>query len=300
MELLTQLNQLEFFNGAITHVALIPSGYTHQNYHVITSSAQYFVKYIQGQYISLPLLHQAAQYQLTPDVLFADENWLIQPFIKGKLLCDKTFNLKQQVLCSMKLMARCHQLSVDVPTLSIAQAVDNCLLGLSLSNQQQYEIDMIKQHFQQLIEPETTTLCHGDVRFANIIVNRRSWLVDFEQCCLAEPAYDIAMFVAINQLPVNQLGYYIHLYQQQASSKLIVDIKKVKHYVAFCYFLNGLWFYQQATLQQKPEFLAQAHHQFMLLTNQFTLPCSLLSLLDCSPHATNKLTDKINGSVQYG
>jgi len=239
----------------------------------------------------------AAENGLAPAVIFYSSSWLVSEFIDGYSLhqfCANhpNFSLSSKVTIAMSLMAKSHQLKASKEHLVIN--VVELLTGqvnLKIYTQQQ-KVKLRKiikkiTNFQYL--NNSLVLCHGDLNDENIRLSaefepnqltEKIWLVDFECSSLAEAEYDVAMFIAINQLSENNIDEVVHCYQQY--SMLELSREKVLSYLACCYLINGLWYlgvrgesthykaFTEKALQQLALFdqLALAEDKVVLLLNK--------------------------------
>ena len=114
-------------------------------------------------------------------------------------------------------------------------------------------------------------LCHGDLNDENIRLSaefepsqltEKTWLVDFECSSLAEAEYDVAMFLAINQLSVSNIDEVVYRYKQHSTRPL--NREKIRNYLACCYLINGLWYLEMGSeSKQAKAFKEKARQQFV-------------------------------------
>ena len=103
--------------------------------------------------------------------------------------------------------------------------------------------------------------CHGDLNYSNILIDRSKqlWIVDWESSAIAPAEYDIAMFIAVNQI-TDQFDSILNTYHQYSPIKL--DESLVSNYIAVCLLLNALWYLSKSKMQKS--FLTLANQQFEL------------------------------------
>ena len=79
-----------------------------------------------------------------------------------------------------------------------------------------------------------------------------SWLIDFEASLAGNIEYDIAMFIAVNNISLDLLPYIVGQYQQHADivQSSAINQVLVLSYLAGCFLLNGLW-YSSRTMTSK-------------------------------------------------
>lgn len=242
---LAKLSAINIINP-IDQLTVIDIGYSQTCFKVKANGDYYFAKYCdeasEAHERERTTAECANNAGIAPKILYADQHWLISEFINGKNLLHSPFNLQQKSLCALNLMGRFHRLSASVEALDIEQAVHALLTESTFSLDQKAELYFIAATLKAQIMVHADFLCHGDVSFANIMFDKQAWLVDFECSCLADAEYDLAMYIAINNLSLTQLPFFIQMYQNKAVEKVTIDSQKVKRYLAFCYLINGLWF----------------------------------------------------------
>ena len=52
--------------------------------------------------------------------------------------------------------------------------------------------------------------------------------------------YDLAMFIAVNNIDKNQIHTIIDHYKKHSFAEIKPSL--LNHYLLFCYFINGLWY----------------------------------------------------------
>jgi thiamine kinase-like enzyme len=204
----------------------------------------------------------------------------VSEFIEGYSLhqfCDNNpnFSLSSKVTLAMYLMANSHQLKASTEHLVIN--VVELLTGLVnveiYTQQQKFELlKIIKKITSFQSSNKNFVLCHGDLNDENIRLSadfeanqltEKIWLVDFECSSLAEAEYDVAMYLAINQLSVSNIDEVVDNYQQY--SPLRLNHEKVRNYLACCYLINGLWYLEAGSeSEQGKAFSTKACQQFLL------------------------------------
>ncbi|WP_169303034.1 phosphotransferase [Thalassotalea mangrovi] len=207
---------------------------------------------------------------LSPVPFYQDENWLILPFIDGTNILDWDILVSDKIKLAVPLMAKLHErVNAELPELSLqaqfAELLDTVDIPASKTESLRRQIDKFlpKTHAEQ-----PHVVCHGDLNFANIIIDReeKAWLLDLEYLCRAPREYDIAMFMAINALsPDKWRSTVIDHYQTAAN----VDVNQhlIDIYLPCCLLLNGLWYASRG--RQHPEFRQKASwqlQQFRLVT----------------------------------
>lgn len=109
--------------------------------------------------------------------------------------------------------------------------------------------------FEKQIADKAFYLCHGDINWHNVIVdqNEQPKLIDFECAVFAPFEYDIAMYIAINDVTQSELTEVLTWYRvnKPCSTKCAVSLptlnnELIQYYLTSCYLLNGLWYLCQA------------------------------------------------------
>jgi len=244
----------------------------------------YFVKSLAGHQetamaeIDSHLL--AAEIGLAPRIIYHSPLWLVSEFIVGDSLAnfgveDLAHVTINKIMISMNLMAKAHQLTPSVNH----HVLDIEKLLLSQKNQQHVtplqhvalNITLSKIVPDQA-DHNDLVLCHGDVNYDNIRLSHsfkqdyalnKTWLVDYECSYLAEAEYDIAMFIAVNEFCLDDVSDVIQSYQYY--SMISLNKEKVRAYLACCYLINGLWYFEAANESKQAEkLIVKARQQFTL------------------------------------
>lgn len=219
----------------------------------------------------------SARKNISPRVIYHDQHWLITSFIEGKNLSLGQQPLNEKISIAMKLMSQYHKLSTKTvlpePSLSLdpKMLVYSLIDEIYLSTKKLTEIPALQKSTLHVIANHILTLisssigkvcCHGDINFSNILLSaeKRAYLIDYECACIAPAEYDLAMFIAVNNL---EKEYILPIAQQYTAQALVdINLPLLKHYLRYCYFINGLWYigaYQKSAL---PSFIYLAKQQW--------------------------------------
>lgn len=302
-----------------TNITQLDKGLSHLCFKVVTTSASYFVKVSESKALSvkdeLALLTAVSEANLSPSVFYCDKQWLITEFIEGETLFELDIPLKDKIDRAVILMADFHWLSYgqlkplanqvkqsnasNVP-LNISEIIESMINEGDFTKQQRQLFASLYASVKQDMPLNTSVdgqlFCHGDINFNNILcdkVNNKSYLIDFDCTCLAEPAFDLAMMIAVNELPVEQskqsittliTQYQDAIHQKKISSvglssetqiSRVVNIvptdEVVTRYLMFCYLINGLWYLSNNVKTGNSTYRRLAKSQFTLLNKRFTL-----------------------------
>lgn len=220
----------------------IVAGLSSHCYQVNADSKTFFAKKITTENEVKISLH-AASNNLSPQIIYHDQHWLINEFIVGENLALEPQPIAKKTIIAIKLMAQCHQMIVKPIELNPITITGEIIENTPFSNKQKAALlQTAKQLVSQLEHTKHLVCCHGDLNFSNILIDseENAYLVDFE-CARSAPAeYDLAMFIAVNNINKNQISTVIEHYTKYA--QIDIDLSLFNHFLEFCYFLNGLWY----------------------------------------------------------
>lgn len=247
---------------------------------------KYFVKYDDNADFfdnELRTSKEASLIDLSPRVIYSNNNWLVNEFIEGVTLNHSLLTNKEKIEIALNLIKRCDILTVSLPTLNVKAIIDNIMLNTCFSSQQ---CEYVQRTLHKLpsIEVKELLVCHGDVNFSNIIVDKdNAWLIDFECTCLAEKEFELAMFFAINLLSANEQLYALNTYER-ISQKVKVDTHKLSFYLLYSYLINGLWYLEKTKEEKLSElknktFYNLAFEQFSLFDSMYESEVSLSTIM---------------------
>ncbi|TMM45780.1 hypothetical protein [Colwellia ponticola] len=170
----------------------------------------------------------------------------------------------------------------------LAFSAENSLVLIKLTTVLMNEInDQITRY------KPASVVCHGDINFSNILigaitndhindipqskdnhnnsikisdldrVKHRAWLIDFECAHLAPLEYDLAMFMAVNNIAFTDRNELVNTYLTLAPSAFI-NKKLLTYYLLSSYFINGLWYLAHNTDSTRKSSM------FLLATKQWS------------------------------
>jgi thiamine kinase-like enzyme len=234
------LSSLACFNHIKT-IEPIVAGLSSQCYQVNADNKCFFAKQATTREISVSL--QAASKNISPTVIFHDQHWLITQYIDSENLALSQQTIDKKILIALKLMVQCHQIIEKPAQLEPKHIAHTLIKQIEFSTLQQTEfLRVANQLTSTLKQPNNNVCCHGDLNLSNILITqtKNAYLVDFE-CALAAPAeYDLAMFIAVNNIEKNQIETIIECYKKH--STIVVNSSLINRYLQFCYLINGLWY----------------------------------------------------------
>ncbi len=264
--MLKSLSALPCFNQ-VTRVSVITDGLSNPCFKVVADDRCYFAKFTNEKRLSneLKLAKTAAVSGITPSVYYHDDQWFISHYIEGENLAVKQMPLIEKITTSIALMIQFHRLStsnpenintesIDTETMSPLSITDT-INGLLRSDHKASLITVlntIAHELEAFMAPEKhktskkMVCCHSDINFSNVLSDneQRTWLIDFEYACFAPIEFDLAMLLAVNNIPNPLINFTINAYQQQAN--IDVETKLLNPLLLFCYFINGLWYYNMS------------------------------------------------------
>ncbi len=256
------LTSLACFNHIETIVPIV-AGLSSQCYQVYADNKQFFAKQITTTNESAISIYAASQ-NISPKVIYHDQHWLITQFVDGEnLVALSQLTLDEKIIIAIKLMAQCHQI-VEIPIELAPKTISHELINNThFSNLQQTELLQIANQLTSLLKrSENLVCCHGDLNFSNILITqtKNAYLVDFECTCTAAAEYDLAMFIAVNNLPKDKITTVVEHYKKH--TLVTIDLPLLNHYLLFCYFINGLWYMQANHKKNLAKFTYLAKQQW--------------------------------------
>jgi len=236
-----QLKTLTCFNHIETIVPIV-AGLSSQCYQVHADNELFFAKQISTTRETATSLHAALQ-SISPKVIFHDHHWLITQYIDGENLAFSQQTLDEKILIAIELMSKCHQITDKPVELAPRNITHELISNKDFSSQQQAEFTRVANQLTfQLKQTNNLVCCHGDLNFSNILItpSNSTYLVDFECACAAPAEYDLAMFIAVNNIKEDKIPSIIEHYTK--NSFIEVNPALLNRYLLFCYFINGLWY----------------------------------------------------------
>lgn len=237
----TELSNLPCFKHIET-ISPIYEGYSSHCFTIYADNKKYFVKNISSaQEVNASKI--AAQQQISPRVVYHDPSWLVTEFIEGKSLALSEGSIEHKTLIAIQLMAQYHQTKNQSIPLEPNNIANELINNLNLSEMQKREfLQVAKQLSAPLVHCENLVCCHGDINFGNIIISQegKPYLIDFDSVCKAPAEYDLAMFIAVNNLSKNDVPRVIECYRRNIHHN--IDQSRLCNYLPFSYLINGLWY----------------------------------------------------------
>ena len=245
----------------IIYIELLNGGLSHTCMKVTTTTQAFFVKKLNKNsssneaLISHTVSINAHFSQLSPQVIYTDNNWLVTEFVEAKPL---TSLYKTEPACidiSLDIMVKLHTLPAanNLPILDIKQSIHELISKLSEALPEKLaHLNTVALSVADKLSLHTAdsnpdiVLCHGDVNYTNILIDNKStsWLIDFECASLAPREFDLAMFIAVNNLSIAKIKCLILQYEKLTSG-VKLDSTLLTYYLLYSYFINGLWYFDR-------------------------------------------------------
>lgn len=267
---LANLARISAVQHGLSHASLLVDVWQHKPEHATRKLKRYYVKYLANDRTSAAHQRQcvelAAIKGLSPVIIAIDDNWLVCEFVDGETLVDTPKSNKDKLAVCLALMAKWHVSGAALPVLDMPSRISELVSLLDLAPAAQAIIAKIQAKLALGINDQPLVPCHGDLNFSNVLIAdngaRTSYLVDYEYACMAEPEYDIAMTLAVNQLEDVALEPLLGQYQSLFATDVALSSRRVKQYLAFAYLINGLWYLQRSQGAADDKLAALAKGQF--------------------------------------
>ena len=269
IDVINSLKSLPCFTE-IKAISLLANGLSQTSLKVTTAAQVFFAKKLNEESASTEIscallcarVHSTRTSELgrwkklSPQVIYHDQQWLVTEFINGIALADSHLKNNIKISTALTLMAKLHQLPTAVAMQSINQLNTTLSVKRLLTNpipfiaKHSYFLDKATKSLSASITnliitaKSPSVLCHGDINFTNILLDdeKSSWLIDFECAHLAPVEFDLAMFIAVNNIAdckiaeiVNDYGKLVPTYQP--------NLELLNYYILYSFYINGLWFF---------------------------------------------------------
>lgn len=193
--------------------------------------------------------------QLCPQVVYHDKHWLVTHFIHGLILADSNLSNNKKIAIALNLMAQLHSLpptfaNYPIPQLNPSYTVNELLSTLpSLLLEQSNTLTTLAKSLSDAIYTliadtrDVNVVCHGDLNFTNVLQDNgnNAYLIDFECAQLAPPEFDLAMFIAVNNIATQDITLIIAEYSALMPSYRL-NTKLLHYYLLYSLLINGLWY----------------------------------------------------------
>jgi len=236
---------------------------------------------------------------LSPLVIYHDQHWLVTTFINGLTLTDANLNKDRKISIALSLMAELHQLPLElanppIPLLNTTRSVKRLLTKpapflASHSDALDKVTRSLSDSINSLIGDSTSpnVICHGDLNLTNILLDdsQRPWLIDFECAHVAPEEFDLAMFIAVNNISDQRITKIVAEYMTLVPDyRPNVDL--LNYYILYSFYINGLWYFDNIDpLESNNTMYVLGIEQWSAFDNftnkhVITVP-KLMSIIDC-------------------
>ncbi len=252
-KLVKSLTLLPCFSGGTAQnkiseciVTPINKGQSSLCFDVLHTGKRYFVKYVKpmaGVNAEAVAVVAASNHQLSPSVVYVDDNWLVTVFEAGQSLDENNTIANNKIFTAIDLMAKCHNITVDLPVFDVFSAINKLSKSDNFTEVQRIRIVEAISSIDN-ISSSKLVFCHGDLNYSNVLVGDKTWLIDYECACLADAEFDLAMFMAINTLTVAEQQTATVYYESKQN--VVIDQGRLFSYLQASLLLNGLWYLDKA------------------------------------------------------
>ena len=269
-DLINSLKSLPCFDK-IKGISLLANGLSQTSLKVTTTTQLFFAKKLNqdtaNTEVSCALLcarsgtklasGQESKQHLSPPVIYHNRQWLVTEFINGTALADSDLKNNIKISTALTLMAKLHQLPTAVAMQPINQLNTTLSVKRLLTNpapfisKHSYFLDKVTKSLSASITSliiaakSPSVLCHGDINFTNILLDekQKSWLIDFECAHLAPVEFDLAMFIAVNNIADFSITGIVNDYEKLVPS-YASNRELLNYYILYSFYINGLWYFE--------------------------------------------------------
>ncbi|MDG1732939.1 MAG: phosphotransferase [Thalassotalea sp.] len=258
MDAIAALQAIKFLQP-ISDVEPIESGLSHHCFKVTAHSNSYFVK-VYKTATNASFTEQIKIEQLTGEQGLSPKvidycrlgSYCVYQYVAGETLLESDASNSDKNTMLIDLLVTCHAIQHKPIPLDIKQSIKSLIQRIKLAHSTKSKIiDKVSTCLQALaLNKDELVLCHGDLNYSNVLIaDNKPILVDWEYGCLAEKEYDIAMMLAINNVPAERYSAIIDEYNLKAQSTP-AKLSKVIQYLSLCELLNTLWFMQSNNISK--------------------------------------------------
>ena len=284
---LNSLQSLPCFSD-IVEIRLLTDGMSHTCVEVTTAEQIFLAKKLNKDTANTEVFTAltCSDKGLSPRVIYHDAEWLVTVFITGTTLAKSGLKNSLQITTALTLMAKLHQLALPLndksfPLLDTTKSVKRLFTNpASFKEHERLKLINITETLTNDINAQIAicdapnVICHGDLNLTNILIDtlvtgktNNPWLIDFECTHIAPVEFDLAMFIAVNNIPQDQLTRTVSSYSALAPNNR-VNYKLLTFYILYSYFINGLWYIDNSNgPKDDPDFRTLAVEQWSAFDN---------------------------------
>jgi hypothetical protein len=257
-DIIQSLKSLPCFTE-IQEVSLLAEGFSHTCVKVITTTQVFFAKKLNNTTANgeVNASIACADLNISPHIVYYDKLWLVTKFVESCSLADAKMSVDSKTIIALTLLASCNSLVASehyqaIPLLDTRQSANALLLSpapclvphLEILNKVTHSLTDAIDSLLYKTQP-LNVLCHGDVNFTNVLMGKdqKPWLIDFECAHRAPVEFDLAMFVAVNDIVIDEhkLQEVIDVYTTLVPN-VSINLALLDHYQLYSCYINGLWY----------------------------------------------------------
>ncbi|MFD2166711.1 phosphotransferase [Thalassotalea euphylliae] len=214
----------------------------------------------------------ASDHDIGANVIDVEGPWIVSEWIPGVLLADESFPIEYKVQVLVEVLSRLGSLTIETKNnfnrLSIQSVLEELSFDVRLTDLQRKLLSSANKQATNLdtsTNEELLQLVHGDLNFSNILIeNEKFKVIDFESAALASQEYELAMAIAVNEIPLDVLK---EIFGKLCKYKGIVEFEVVMRNLFCCYLINALWYENQYLETKQRQFSTLAAKQWRLAEN---------------------------------
>ncbi|KGJ97683.1 phosphotransferase [Colwellia psychrerythraea] len=269
IDVINSLKSLPCFTE-VRAISLLANGLSQTALKVTTATQVFFAKKLNEETasteISCALLYaglnikdvseQRIEQQLSPQVIYHDQHWLVTDFISGLTLTDTKLNNDRKISIALNMMAELHQFPLELAKYPIPLLIPTCSVKRLLTKPAPFLIShsctldkvtkSLSASINSLILDSTSSnvICHGDLNLTNILLDdgQRPWLIDFECAHVAPEEFDLAMFIAVNNIADQYITKIVAEYMSLVPGYR-PNRNLLNYYILYSLYINGLWYF---------------------------------------------------------
>lgn len=290
-----QIYSLPIFKNKVIEVNKLEGGLNNTVHQVLDGEQSFAVKKhanftaLKNEAYAFKL---AANKAIAPNVYYQDESWLVTEFIEGQLLINATLPLNTKIAQTLALAVKLHSIPItaalEFEILDIKAVIAALIEQVKCANAEKVSIEpkssdgdefnsyqSITQRAMDLAsqnQHDALALIHGDLNFTNVIYQSTgSLLIDFESCSIAPIGYELAMFCAVNLIPLDLVDDICAQYSKLSTGCLSINTEVVTRYLVQAAIINALWYLAEFRERQSSIYKQKAIEQFNYaeLANKF-------------------------------
>lgn len=217
---------------------------------------------------------------------FHETQFILMEYLQGISLASSPMNSAEKLIKSLALMANFHHsftLLRNESPLELVKSIEFQSLLQSLmrdaklegpfKHQVQEAVDRVLTQLTELvIQANSLVICHGDFNFSNILLNEHAdFILDFECLSRMPREYDIAMMLAVNELPFsdvnNARSIYHNAFSVLSNETTSLCNHKINIYYQASALINALWYFARYHETGSIIFKGKSDLQFNLLND---------------------------------